>query len=225
MTIIRIEPGEGEPQVVVQAAHHQGGRDQLVEEPEPRHLHRQGLQHLPRLLWPGLEGFPPCSKLHNTKKDISGGNSSTERATAADKWATEFGRAGEKDLLKLNRSWIGPLEGEAFPDRAYEQGGEAEGLQVWTSQTTFSQHLDLFPQQRTSVRKFVSADIPAHTHWYIIYSYINILMIFHSIYFHSNEPVFASLSALIYQHTLTPLALPIRLVLPQVGILGWCWYK
>ena len=38
------------------------------------------------------------------KKDISGGNSSTERATAADKWATEFGRAGEKDLLKLNRS-------------------------------------------------------------------------------------------------------------------------
>ena len=104
MTIIRIRPGEGEPQVVVQAAHHQGGRDQLVEEPEPRHLHRQGLQHLPRLLWPGLEGFPPCSKLHNTKKDFSGGNSSTERATAADKWATEFGRAGEKDLLKLNRS-------------------------------------------------------------------------------------------------------------------------
>ena len=45
------------------------------------------------------------------------------------------------------------------------------------------------------------------------------LIIFHSIYFHSNEPVFASLSALIYQHTLTPLALPIRLVLPQVGIL------
>ena len=104
MTIIRIQPGEGEPQVVVQAAHHQGGRDQLVEEPEPRHFHRQGLQHLPRLLWPGLEGFPPCSKLHNTKKDFSGGNSSTERATAADKWATEFGRAGEKDLLKLNRS-------------------------------------------------------------------------------------------------------------------------
>ena len=34
--------------------------------------------------------------------------------------------------------------------------------------------------------------------------------------FSSNEPVFASLSALIYQHTLTPLALPIRLVLPQV---------
>ena len=96
--------GEGEPQVVVQAAHHQGGRDQLVEEPEPRHLHRQGLQHLPRLLWPGLEGFPPCSKLHNTKKDISGGNSSTERATAADKWATEFGRAGEQLLLKSNRS-------------------------------------------------------------------------------------------------------------------------
>ena len=104
MTIIRIQPGEGEPQVVVQAAHHQGGRDQLVEEPEPRHLHRQGLQHLPRLLWPGLEGFPPCSKLHNTKKNISGGNSSTERATAADQWATEFGRAGEKLPLKLNRS-------------------------------------------------------------------------------------------------------------------------
>ena len=104
MTIIRIQPGEGEPQVVVQAAHHQGGRDQLVEEPEPRHLHRQGLQHLPRLLWPGLEGFPPCSKLNNTEKDISGGNSSTERATAADKWATEFGRAGEQLLLKSNRS-------------------------------------------------------------------------------------------------------------------------
>jgi len=31
---------------------------------------------------------------------------------------------------------------------------------------------------------------------------------------YSNEPVFASLSALIYQHTLTPLALPTRLVLP-----------
>jgi len=32
---------------------------------------------------------------------------------------------------------------------------------------------------------------------------------------YSNEPVFASLSALIYQHTITPLALPARLVLPQ----------
>lgn len=35
---------------------------------------------------------------------------------------------------------------------------------------------------------------------------------------YSNEPVFASLSALIYQHTLTPLALPIRLVLPQADL-------
>jgi len=32
---------------------------------------------------------------------------------------------------------------------------------------------------------------------------------------YSNEPMFTSLSALIYQHTITPLALPTRLVLPQ----------
>ena len=32
---------------------------------------------------------------------------------------------------------------------------------------------------------------------------------------YSNEPVFASLSALVYQHTVTPLALPGRLILPQ----------
>ena len=32
---------------------------------------------------------------------------------------------------------------------------------------------------------------------------------------YSNEPVFASLSALVYQHTVTQLALPERLVLPQ----------
>ncbi|XP_024082728.1 tensin isoform X3 [Cimex lectularius] len=31
----------------------------------------------------------------------------------------------------------------------------------------------------------------------------------------SNEPVFSSLSALVYQHTLTPLALPCKLVLPE----------
>ena len=35
---------------------------------------------------------------------------------------------------------------------------------------------------------------------------------------YSNEPVFASLSALIYQHTVTPLALPGRLVLPQYDL-------
>jgi len=32
---------------------------------------------------------------------------------------------------------------------------------------------------------------------------------------YSNEPVFGSLSALVYQHTLTPLALPIKLTLPS----------
>jgi len=37
---------------------------------------------------------------------------------------------------------------------------------------------------------------------------------------YSNEPVFASLSALIYQHTITALALPIRLVLPQHDLGG-----
>jgi len=37
---------------------------------------------------------------------------------------------------------------------------------------------------------------------------------------YSNEPVFASLSALIYQHTITALALPIRLVLPQSDLGG-----
>ena len=35
---------------------------------------------------------------------------------------------------------------------------------------------------------------------------------------YTNEPVFASLSALIYQHTATALALPTRLVLPQVEL-------
>ena len=44
--------------MVVQAAHHKGGRDQLAEKSESRHLHCQGLQHLPRLLWPCLEGAP-----------------------------------------------------------------------------------------------------------------------------------------------------------------------
>lgn len=34
----------------------------------------------------------------------------------------------------------------------------------------------------------------------------------------SNEPVFSSLSALIYQHSVTPLALPNRLVLPEYDI-------
>ena len=32
---------------------------------------------------------------------------------------------------------------------------------------------------------------------------------------YSNEPVFGSLSALVYQHTVTPLALPSRLILPE----------
>ena len=32
-----------------------------------------------------------------------------------------------------------------------------------------------------------------------------------------NEPIFGSLSALIYQHTLTQLALPCKLALPDVG--------
>ena len=31
---------------------------------------------------------------------------------------------------------------------------------------------------------------------------------------YANEPVFASLSALVYQHTMTQLALPVRLLLP-----------
>lgn len=35
---------------------------------------------------------------------------------------------------------------------------------------------------------------------------------------YSNEPVFASLSALVYQHTVTPMALPTRLVLPQADL-------
>jgi tensin len=35
---------------------------------------------------------------------------------------------------------------------------------------------------------------------------------------YSNEPVFASLSALVYQHTVTPLALPSRLLLPEADI-------
>lgn len=35
---------------------------------------------------------------------------------------------------------------------------------------------------------------------------------------YNNEPVFASLSALVYQHTITPLALPIKLVLPQSNL-------
>ncbi|ESO12941.1 hypothetical protein HELRODRAFT_133482, partial [Helobdella robusta] len=33
----------------------------------------------------------------------------------------------------------------------------------------------------------------------------------------SNEPVFASLSALIYQHSITPLSLPCKLLLPEPG--------
>ena len=37
---------------------------------------------------------------------------------------------------------------------------------------------------------------------------------------YSNEPVFASLSALIYQHTITALALPIKLVLPLQDLGG-----
>jgi len=37
---------------------------------------------------------------------------------------------------------------------------------------------------------------------------------------YSNEPVFASLSALIYQHTITGLALPCRLVLPHADLGG-----
>ena len=35
---------------------------------------------------------------------------------------------------------------------------------------------------------------------------------------YANEPVFASLSALVYQHTVTQLALPERLVLPQTDL-------
>ena len=33
----------------------------------------------------------------------------------------------------------------------------------------------------------------------------------------SNEPVFGSLAALVYQHSITPLALPCKLVLPEHG--------
>ena len=35
---------------------------------------------------------------------------------------------------------------------------------------------------------------------------------------YSNEPVFSSLSALVYQHTVTPLALPSRLILPEMDL-------
>ncbi|KAK3714113.1 hypothetical protein QZH41_017942, partial [Actinostola sp. cb2023] len=35
----------------------------------------------------------------------------------------------------------------------------------------------------------------------------------------SNEPVFGSLSALIFQHTITPLSLPIRLVIPSQDLM------
>lgn len=31
----------------------------------------------------------------------------------------------------------------------------------------------------------------------------------------NNEPVFSSLSALVYQHSITPLALPCRLIIPE----------
>jgi len=33
----------------------------------------------------------------------------------------------------------------------------------------------------------------------------------------SNEPVFGSLASLVYQHSITPLALPCKLVLPETG--------
>lgn len=36
----------------------------------------------------------------------------------------------------------------------------------------------------------------------------------------NNEPVFGSLSALIYQHSLTALALPTKLLLPECDVLG-----
>ena len=42
---------------------------------------------------------------------------------------------------------------------------------------------------------------------------------------YSNEPVFASLSALIYQHTITALALPTKLVLPQRELGGKTIYS
>ena len=94
--------GEGEPQVVVQAAHHQGGRDQLVEKPESGHLHRQGLKHLPRLLWPCPEGPPQfCSAqvfIFN-----AGGNSTSEWA-ATEQRTTEFGGAGGIFSLFLGAS-------------------------------------------------------------------------------------------------------------------------
>lgn len=32
-----------------------------------------------------------------------------------------------------------------------------------------------------------------------------------------NEPVFGSLPALVYQHSITPLALPCRLIIPKLG--------
>ena len=37
---------------------------------------------------------------------------------------------------------------------------------------------------------------------------------------YANEPVFASLSALVYQHTVTQLALPIKLVLPETDLVS-----
>ena len=33
----------------------------------------------------------------------------------------------------------------------------------------------------------------------------------------SNEPVFGSLASLVYQHSITPLALPCKLLLPEAG--------
>lgn len=41
----------------------------------------------------------------------------------------------------------------------------------------------------------------------------------------SNEPVFGSLAALVYQHSITPLALPCKLLLPQsTGKEQWLSY-
>ena len=37
----------------------------------------------------------------------------------------------------------------------------------------------------------------------------------------SNEPVFGSLAALVYQHSITPLALPCKLVLPEQGRIAY----
>ena len=82
--------------MVVQAPHHQGGRDQLVENPKSRHLHCQRLKHLPRLLRPCLEGSPfEFEVLKIDHHIVNSGGHCTSEWSAEKQWPTEFGGAGE----------------------------------------------------------------------------------------------------------------------------------